>query len=289
MIEAKYPEKFKPLFTFGRTGLTRDESQMYDYLSLGFGKTDIDLLTDLIFDKEIAALEYNDKTKGVIFSQIHAVLVLGMLKATQPFYRLLEGLEFFGEDDDYYRSAFLYYIQKVGEAFFDVLVDYFLDRKRDTYNRMLVLEGVKKIVEENKDNSTLLSLWENALVTYLKREDELHDGLNAFALFALVDITEAKHIDLIRKVFNEKPVDLWVDCDLEDLEIRLGLREKRSTPRLRDDFVLQFDEWNRVATEFRAVSKKVGSNDPCPCGSGKKYKKCCLRNQNDPFSLYSNQ
>jgi len=22
-------------------------------------------------------------------------------------------------------------------------------------------------------------------------------------------------------------------------------------------------------------SKKTGRNDPCPCGSGKKYKKCC--------------
>ena len=22
--------------------------------------------------------------------------------------------------------------------------------------------------------------------------------------------------------------------------------------------------------------KKVGPNDPCPCGSGKKYKKCCM-------------
>lgn len=24
-------------------------------------------------------------------------------------------------------------------------------------------------------------------------------------------------------------------------------------------------------------SKKIGRNDPCPCGSGKKYKKCCLK------------
>ena len=23
---------------------------------------------------------------------------------------------------------------------------------------------------------------------------------------------------------------------------------------------------------------KPGRNDPCPCGSGKKYKKCCLTN-----------
>jgi hypothetical protein len=27
---------------------------------------------------------------------------------------------------------------------------------------------------------------------------------------------------------------------------------------------------------FHGTSKKVGRNDPCPCGSGKKYKKCCL-------------
>ena len=25
----------------------------------------------------------------------------------------------------------------------------------------------------------------------------------------------------------------------------------------------------------RRVEEKVGRNDPCPCGSGKKYKKCC--------------
>jgi preprotein translocase subunit SecA len=27
------------------------------------------------------------------------------------------------------------------------------------------------------------------------------------------------------------------------------------------------------------VSNKVGRNDPCPCGSGKKYKKCCGQNE----------
>ena len=28
---------------------------------------------------------------------------------------------------------------------------------------------------------------------------------------------------------------------------------------------------------IRNRDKKVGPNDPCPCGSGKKYKKCCLQ------------
>jgi preprotein translocase subunit SecA len=25
----------------------------------------------------------------------------------------------------------------------------------------------------------------------------------------------------------------------------------------------------------KEAADKVGRNDPCPCGSGKKYKKCC--------------
>ena len=28
-----------------------------------------------------------------------------------------------------------------------------------------------------------------------------------------------------------------------------------------------------------ATGEKLGRNDPCPCGSGKKYKKCCYLKQ----------
>ncbi|MBR7146159.1 MAG: SEC-C domain-containing protein, partial [Oscillospiraceae bacterium] len=27
----------------------------------------------------------------------------------------------------------------------------------------------------------------------------------------------------------------------------------------------------------KTAAQKVGRNDPCPCGSGKKYKQCCGR------------
>src|ERR1700693_1982851 len=36
--------------------------------------------------------------------------------------------------------------------------------------------------------------------------------------------------------------------------------------------------WNKKDNPQQAVAPKhaaVGRNDPCPCGSGKKYKKCC--------------
>ena len=45
----------------------------------------------------------------------------------------------------------------------------------------------------------------------------------------------------------------------------------------------EIDHLNGVVCMDRKVNttivkdKKVGRNEPCPCGSGKKYKKCCIR------------
>jgi len=33
----------------------------------------------------------------------------------------------------------------------------------------------------------------------------------------------------------------------------------------------------RDASPFQRFAPKVGRNEPCPCGSGKKYKLCCGR------------
>lgn len=35
-------------------------------------------------------------------------------------------------------------------------------------------------------------------------------------------------------------------------------------------------EWAQDSLGTPVSSRKVGRNDPCPCGSGKKFKKCCL-------------
>ena len=62
--------------------------------------------------------------------------------------------------------------------------------------------------------------------------------------------------------------------------------------KARAPWLYQLEEWADVLSEevrdeitaqfkadTQAVSNKVGRNDPCPCGSGKKYKKCCGRNE----------
>lgn len=58
------------------------------------------------------------------------------------------------------------------------------------------------------------------------------------------------------------------------------------------DWLYGLEEWDSLLTEERrkelykeqkasgtvVKGKKIGRNDPCPCGSGKKYKKCCGAN-----------
>ncbi|NGX53626.1 MAG: hypothetical protein K1000chlam4_00340 [Chlamydiae bacterium] len=35
------------------------------------------------------------------------------------------------------------------------------------------------------------------------------------------------------------------------------------------------------------MDKKIGRNDPCPCGSDKKYKQCCLKKQADSTKTFT--
>ena len=41
-----------------------------------------------------------------------------------------------------------------------------------------------------------------------------------------------------------------------------------------DDDMISDEELMEPGIKYRRSAPKVGRNDPCPCGSGKKFKKC---------------
>lgn len=47
----------------------------------------------------------------------------------------------------------------------------------------------------------------------------------------------------------------------------------------------------KAAAQYNKPEKKVkiGRNDPCPCGSGKKYKKCCMNKPQSPVDLVESE
>lgn len=73
---------------------------------------------------------------------------------------------------------------------------------------------------------------------------------------------------------NDGPYTLFGDT-IEELSTWYGFSEKYKKDR---------ERWERNADEDVLVSEPtinpfrgVGRNDPCPCGSGRKFKKCCMR------------
>jgi len=74
---------------------------------------------------------------------------------------------------------------------------------------------------------------------------------------AVVNVQTKKRMQEVSSIFNKNDWKYKIELDkdkpenISDLELLLN--------------------WPKP----KVVGKKVGRNDPCPCGSGNKYKKCC--------------
>lgn len=111
-----------------------------------------------------------------------------------------------------------------------------------------------------KDNDYLLKTWHEST----RPQDELpaaDDNVTWTGLQILATQDGLEHD-------HQGVVEFRAKCRVNDSAS--GLDEA-------SDFVKENGQWYYV--DGHAISpvksNKVGRNDPCPCGSGKKYKKCC--------------
>lgn len=78
--------------------------------------------------------------------------------------------------------------------------------------------------------------------------------------------------------------EVQLEIDLEPLYYNMLVADA--------DYLYNLPQWDTLLTDDRRAEitkdykksktvvkgEKIGRNDPCPCGSGKKYKKCCGKN-----------
>ena len=106
--------------------------------------------------------------------------------------------------------------------------------------------------------------------------------------------------DIYKKILEEKPDknSLKEKNPLEEIEedseVNLDYEEELLYKNMVDakaDWLYHLPQWDALIPEERrkelykeqklsktvVKGQKIGRNDPCPCGSGKKYKKCCGR------------
>ncbi|HEY6750203.1 MAG TPA: preprotein translocase subunit SecA [Rubrobacteraceae bacterium] len=165
----------------------------------------------------------------------------------------------------------------------------------------MVLEDARGRLEERKAE------WEERTVELQKRGLERTDGLTTFegaerrTLLSIVDSRWREHLydmESLREGIGWRGLsqrDPLVDYKREGFdmfqEMEQGLREDYVTyiyrienVRLREEDLQKLsysgggEEPSAAPKSPRKAEEKIGRNDPCPCGSGKKYKKCGMLN-----------
>jgi HEAT repeat protein len=97
--------------------------------------------------------------------------------------------------------------------------------------------------------------------------DKRLEALQCYALATPAPLTRSGMVDLYRKIER-----LAHSLDEEE---KMALREAINLRLERNERPPLFNDDGEMLPAETASSIKVGRNDPCPCGSGKKYKKCC--------------
>ena len=84
---------------------------------------------------------------------------------------------------------------------------------------------------------------------------------------------ENKNISQVEGIDEEKAKEIANSFTQETLS-QFNERHKKLKDVLNEDIIKILQKYKRKTPEL--PKRKIGRNEPCPCGSGIKYKKCCL-------------
>jgi preprotein translocase subunit SecA len=100
---------------------------------------------------------------------------------------------------------------------------------------------------------------------YGQRDPLVEYKKESFTLFE--DLMSRIEEDTLRYLFLLQPIDEKKTAEEQE-------RRHRRQQMIMNQQQSAAASGGSVATQVKRDAPKVGRNDPCPCGSGKKYKKC---------------
>ncbi len=137
--------------------------------------------------------------------------------------------------------------------------------------------------EENMrelEKVVMLRVVDNHWMEHLDRMDMLREGINLRAYGQRNPLVEYK----IEALDMFEAMEAAIQNDIAKLMYRVSIvtqEQQQLQDRLQTARASHGEESEAAEAKKKPVRNKsdVGRNDPCPCGSGKKYKNCCGRNQ----------
>ena len=155
---------------------------------------------------------------------------------------------------------------------------------------------------DNLKNITTQEEYEEFFRNYMGKESDCYKAIleskNPLIEGTVKDLAEKNNMTALQYVgfldgasssFRE---ELDLEALTDDSEVRAELDWEKLLWNMHEakaEWLYGMEEWSNIFDDEKrkqikkdfnkskqvTVGEKIGRNDPCPCGSGKKYKKCC--------------
>ena len=242
--------------------------------------------------------DWDDRTNSFV---LHSLFLLKEINAVESLPKILSFLEYDYEFLHYWigehKTETLWHcLYGLGINNTDALKQMLLKPSIDTYIKTSVSDALCQMVLHNPEKrNEVLSIYSEVFSTSLAAsiDDNIIDS--DFLGLAIIDIKDCNLFELlpvIKQLYDKQYVGLEIIGDYKAVEKEFAKKTRRDKKK---ELFSIYELYNHVLNTWdgykknkekidnyaykpteQAVSNKINRNDPCPCGSGKKYKKCCI-------------
>ena len=255
---------------------------------------------EAVYDRRLNALEGNELRDDII-EMIRNIAELKVATYTDP-KSFPEDWDIQGLADDLIRTfiiAFHITDNELTDLTTDGLTDMVYDIMMEHYERkekaLIPSPDLMRQLERFATLSVIDSAWQDHLYEIDRMKEGIHlraygqkDPLieykkEAFAMFE--ELWDRLDEEILKLIFSAQLTEVEPSRRQEPTNLRMIHQEAGGMEATAEDAATEnapakggvppADDPNQPRQQPVKVEKKVGRNDPCPCGSGKKYKKCC--------------
>jgi len=238
------------------------------------------------------------------FFVIHSCVLLNELNSTESLPVILKALSQSEEYIEFFIGEFItHYFWEIyfnlGKNQLDLLYQFFKQKDVYEFAAIEIAVAVTQIVIYYPERFQEISDWFTKLYAFFISIPPNYYIENSciidLSILSSSDLAIEAHLPLIEKIFETHDIEMSVtgtyDVMKEIILSKKHLINKRKQANIKELYTFLLEQetdnhelTNQIMDDFRTnfapstTSKKPGRNDPCFCGSGKKYKKCCINN-----------
>jgi hypothetical protein len=287
LMEIRYFQLLDQLADFGADlcHARLDPETWHEYLQAGFDESYVPDLIRILGDDTVHKSEF----AGTAMAPIHAWRILAELKAVEAIPALISLLPRIDDAfDDWTGEELPEVFSKIGPTSLEEIESYARDTRNGDSSRICSFRVISKIGCDHLEQRVRCV---EILTDMLRAHETTDDTINAFLISSLSDLGALESFDLVREAYEKNRVDLTIQGNVQEVEryfkIARGDEDAiAAMAAITEERLVRLRELSMMAYPFEpakiverpqpiVAGPKVGRNDPCPCGSGKKYKKCC--------------